>query len=50
MLAIVSLIACCGSNAHSCNKACWSSWRAPGGTLPPAILLPIMSHACSMEF
>ncbi|GBN29451.1 hypothetical protein AVEN_59639-1 [Araneus ventricosus] len=31
MLAIVSLVACCGSNAHSCSKACWSSWRVPGG-------------------
>ncbi|GBL75037.1 hypothetical protein AVEN_243827-1 [Araneus ventricosus] len=50
MLSIVSLIACRGSNAHSCSKACWSLWRVPGGTLRSAIRLPNMSHTCSMEF
>ncbi|GBM86302.1 hypothetical protein AVEN_207993-1 [Araneus ventricosus] len=47
MLAIVSLIARCVSNAHSCSR---SSWRVPGGTLRPAIRLPNMSHTCYMGF
>ncbi|GBN20816.1 hypothetical protein AVEN_14386-1 [Araneus ventricosus] len=50
MLARVSLIACCGSNAHSCSKACWIWWRVPGSTLRPAIRLPNMPHTCSMGF
>ncbi|GBL89125.1 hypothetical protein AVEN_255254-1 [Araneus ventricosus] len=50
MLAIVSLIAGCDSNAHSCSKACWSSWSVLGGTLRPTIRLPNMSHTCSMGF
>ncbi|GBL97949.1 hypothetical protein AVEN_126857-1 [Araneus ventricosus] len=50
MLTIVSLTACCSSNVHSCSKACWSSWRVPGGTLRPANRLLNMSHTFSMVF
>ncbi|GBM10044.1 hypothetical protein AVEN_236746-1 [Araneus ventricosus] len=49
MLAIVSLIACCGIYGHSCSKSCWSLLE-PSGKLRPAIPLPIRPHRCSMGF